>query len=51
LFFSGAIAPEYVAVAGGLYRRARERGLGLELPLMKDADIPSSLYVKKRDPA
>ncbi len=51
VFFSGAIAPEYVAVAAAVYRKAREQGIGLELPLEKDAEIPRSLYVKKRKPA
>ena len=51
LFFSGAIAPEYVAVAGAVYRKARERNVGVELPQERDAEIPSSLYVKKRSPS
>lgn len=50
LFFSGAIAPEYIAVAAAVYRKARERNVGVELPLGKDKQIPPSLYVKKRGP-
>jgi alanine dehydrogenase len=48
VFFSGAIATEYVAVAAAVYQKARERGIGMELPLEKDKEIPSSLYVKQR---
>jgi alanine dehydrogenase len=48
LFFSGATAVEYVAVAAEVYKRAMEQGMGQPLHLKKDEEVPRSLYVKKR---
>jgi len=48
LFLSGATAVEYVAIGAEVYRRAREKGMGQELSLTRDNDVPRSLYVKAR---
>jgi alanine dehydrogenase len=48
LFLSGATAIEYVAIAAEVYRRAREKGMGQQLSLVRDGDVPRSLYVKTR---
>ena len=48
LFLSGATAVEYVAIGAEVYRRAREKGMGQELSLARDDDVPRSLYVKAR---
>lgn len=48
LFLSGATAVEYVAIGAEVYRRAREKGMGQQLSLTRDDDVPRSLYVKTR---
>jgi alanine dehydrogenase len=48
MFISGAVGIEYVAIGAEVYRRAREKGLGQELSLARDGDVPRSLYIKKR---
>ena len=48
LFLSGATAIEYAAIGAEVYRRAKEKGMGQQLSLTKDDDVPRSLYVKAR---
>jgi len=43
LFLSGATAIEYVAIGAEILRRAKEKGMGQQLSLVRDEKVPKSL--------
>jgi alanine dehydrogenase len=47
LFLSGATAIEYVAIGAEILRRAKEKGMGQQLTMLRDESVPKSLKTKR----